>query len=158
MLDKPPKPRPTEYETFLETAQFEHFLRLPAELCNQIYGHVLSGPTHILQGYFEGWKVGEGYFSKRVIMLTRYSLVLIKVCRQINLKTRLLPYTTCTFSFDSPSRMVYLASHLPAEHRMAVTSVQMRYGWRGYEHGTIWNWNDDLEKRRSLLYDALDQF
>lgn len=41
-------------------------------------------------------------------------------------QTQLLPYTTCTFSLDSPLRMSHWVIRLSAEQRMLITSVQRR--------------------------------
>lgn len=120
----------------------------------------------MLYGYSEAWKITEAYDIPRAVTLTKHSLALLEVCRQICLETRLLPYTTCTFSLDGPRRLLRWGSRPSEDQRLAVTSLQLRYGPSEtlpfFSNNWIWDFQPcfgrEYEQREPLHHDALRQF
>jgi hypothetical protein len=119
----------------------------------------------MLYGHSKGSKIEEAYLISRAVVLTRHSLALVKVCRQINLETRLLPYKTCTFSFDGPKCLLRWGRRLSDDQRLAVKSLQLRYGPSEIPiFSNNWTWDFqtllglEYEEKKPLHYDALRQF
>ncbi|KAF1833308.1 hypothetical protein BDW02DRAFT_599196 [Decorospora gaudefroyi] len=83
----------TGYSSTADCQRNNLLLRLPAELRNRIYNHVLGGRTYRFKDTFRTSQARLDHRGEQHI------LGLLYVCRQIHFETALLPYTLNTFSF-----------------------------------------------------------
>jgi hypothetical protein len=96
------------------------FLRVPAELRNEIYSLVL----HIGKWLIDD--TGRAYIFKddRLYESSHY-LVLLKICRQIYHETRLLPFSLNSFKIIHRFREVELVKKLTSFQTAAITRISL---------------------------------
>jgi hypothetical protein len=109
-------------------------LRLPAELRNRIYVHVLGGRTY---------RFKDTVATSRARLDTKgekHVLGLLYVCRQIHFETALMPYTLNTFSFREfdISLEPFLRQRSPSQirsiHYFELVTYQAVQMWASPEH------------------------
>lgn len=106
-------------------------LRLPGELRNKIYGHVLGG--HVIKFFFHDGSRRVYTYKETGELSTVYEeredvspiLQLGLVCRQIRSETILLPYKTNTFYFTSLQALQHLCQNITPARGACITEIAL---------------------------------
>jgi hypothetical protein len=102
--------------------QASSFLRLPAELRNQIYTYVIGGETFDIYC----WRRYTPYgFATRILRKRRAFLALLAVCRQLYSETRLLPFRLNAFRFKSQDAFHSWLDKFALDQREAIQNVSL---------------------------------
>ncbi|KAI4926058.1 uncharacterized protein J4E92_006795 [Alternaria infectoria] len=93
-------------------------LRLPAEIRHLIFGYALGGKTfHIDYNEYQG--------IAKNMTVSKNTLALLAVCRQVFAETALLPFSSNTFSAIHPQVFNMWIEYFPSVFAEAVTSVRL---------------------------------
>lgn len=104
--------------------QLSPLLRLPTEIRNTIWMHVLGGKTYRAMG-FSGREVSQTYKFAPSAAEPRNGMALLRTCRQIYSETALYPMKSATFTYG---HIVYLKrsiKSLKPYQRRQITHLQM---------------------------------
>jgi hypothetical protein len=130
-------PQPTK---IMHGQQDSPLLRLPAELCNEIYGHVLTEarPIEVHRAFAPTSKDPDCRlrFSLSTTIPSRHFAVLLplaQVCRQIRAETIALPYTLNIFALEVEFINEFVAA-LPAHFRTIITRLAIRTSRHQHPH------------------------
>jgi hypothetical protein len=98
------------------------FLRLPAELRNQIYTYILSGETFSIHCWRRYTPFG---FATRILRKRRLFLALLAVSRQLHSETRLLPFRLNTFRFKSQDAFDSWLDKFASDQQEAIQNIRL---------------------------------
>jgi hypothetical protein len=102
--------------------QASSFLRLPAELRNQIYTYILGGETFSVHCWRRYTPFG---FATRILRKRRLFLALLAVSRQLHSETRLLPFRLNVFRFKSQDAFVSWLDKFALDQQEAIQNISL---------------------------------
>jgi hypothetical protein len=102
--------------------QASSFLRLPAELRNQIYTYTLGGQTFSIHCWRRYTPFG---FATRILRKRRLFLALLAVSRQLHAETRLLPFRLNAFRFKSQDAFDSWLDKFALDQQEAIQNIRL---------------------------------
>jgi hypothetical protein len=102
--------------------QSSAFLRLPAEVRNQIYAYILSGEAFSIHCWRRYAPFG---IATRILRKQKNFLALLAVCHQIHAETRLLPFQLNAFRFKSQDAFKSWLDKFGRDQKEAIQEVHI---------------------------------